>query len=232
MKITGRTVLTYLTVVLIFFLIGFLGNDVTTVIADRIPMPRKQTIIIDAGHGGEDGGAVSVSGIKESQINLEISLRLNELLHLLGYRTVMIRTADESVSQSGDTVAARKASDLRQRVNMVNGREEGILISIHQNTFLESKYSGAQVFYGRDEESRRLGEAMQEALIENLNPGSNRHAKKAEGIYLMQHIERPGILIECGFLSNYEEEALLRTTNYQQKLSCVIAAALGQFLTE
>ena len=73
---------------------------------------------------------------------------------------------------------------------------------------------------------------MQDALIGNLNPGSNRHAKKAEGIYLMQHIERPGILIECGFLSNYEEEALLRTTNYQQKLSCVIAATLGQFLTE
>ena len=104
-----------------------------------------------------------------------------------------------------------------------------ILLSIHQNTFPDSRYSGAQVFYPPTEGSRELAEALQKALISTLNPGSNRQVKKAEGVYLMAHISCPGVLIECGFLSNPEEESRLRSPEYQKALCCVIAATAAEY---
>lgn len=183
----------------------------------------RNVIVIDAGHGGVDGGATSCTGKLESAYNLEISLRLRDLFHLLGYPTRMIRTTDTSIYTKGDTIASQKMSDLKERVRIVNESENNILISIHQNNFTDSRYSGAQVFYPNTEGSRELAERMQSALVQALNPGSNRKVKKAEGIYLMEHIERPGILVECGFLSNPEEEAKLNSPEYQKKLCCVIA---------
>ena len=144
----------------------------------------------------------------------------------------MIRTRDESVYKEGNSIAAKKVSDLKERVRIVNETEDAILISIHQNTFSDSRYHGAQVFYGPKGESKTLAEEMQHAFCKTINPGSNRKIKKADGIYLMQHIDCTGILVECGFLSNPQEEALLRSKDYQQKLVCVIGGALSQFLTD
>ena len=186
-------------------------------------------MVIDAGHGGVDGGATSCTGKLESAYNLEIALRLRDLFHLLGYPTRMIRTTDTSIYTKGDTIAAQKMSDLKERVRIVNESENNILVSIHQNNFSDSKYSGAQVFYPDTEGSRELAEALQQKLVQTLNPGSNRKAKKAEGIYLMEHIENQGILVECGFLSNPEEEAKLADAEYQNKLCCVIAAVTAEF---
>jgi N-acetylmuramoyl-L-alanine amidase len=208
------------------------GNWATQTVSSMIPMPRVGTVVIDAGHGGVDGGATSCTGVPESRINLEIALRLEDLCHLLGYRTVMIRRTDVSVYTSGDTIAAKKVSDLRQRVRIVNETENSVLVSIHQNTFSDSQYSGAQVFYGKEEGSRELAECIQSSFVTLLNPGSNRAAKPAEGVYLMQNITRPGILVECGFLSNPEEEAKLRDKAYQQKLCAILAASVGEFLTK
>ena len=103
-------------------------------------------------------------------------------------------------------------------------------MSIHQNTFSDSQYSGAQVFYGAKGEGQQLAEQLQTSLIQSVNPGSNRRCKRADGVYLMEHIEKTGVLIECGFLSNVEEEAKLRSDVYQKKLSCVIAATVCNFL--
>lgn len=208
------------------------GNLATTAVSEMIPMARQGTIVIDAGHGGMDGGATSCTGVRESQINLEIAMRLEDLCHLLGYRTVMVRRSDVSVHTSGETIAARKVSDLRQRVRIVNETEDSILISIHQNTFSDGQYYGAQVFYGPEGESQALAESIQHTLTQTMNPGSNRAAKKAEGIYLMQQIHRTGILVECGFLSNPQEEAKLRSAEYQQKICCILAGTVGQFLTK
>ena len=144
----------------------------------------------------------------------------------------MIRTTDRSVYTQGDTIAAKKVSDLKQRVKTVNETEDALLISIHQNTFPESRYRGAQVFYGPAGESRQLADNLQTAFIETINPGSNRKSKKADGIYLMQHIDCTGILVECGFLSNPEEEAMLRTEDYQRRICCVIGATVAEFLTK
>lgn len=222
----------YLLIIGIFLAAVYLGSAATSVIAQKIPLERDHTIVIDAGHGGEDGGATSCTGKLESSFNLEIALRLDDLLHLLGYDTVMVRTTDRSVYTQGTTIAEKKVSDLKQRVALVNGTENALLISIHQNTFSDSRYSGAQVFYGPEGESQALAEALQTAFCRTVNPGSNRKCKKADGVYLMQNIDCTGILVECGFLSNPEEEAKLRTKEYQQKLCCVIAATASEFLTE
>lgn len=202
------------------------GSRTATVMAQKERLERGHIFVIDPGHGGLDGGATSCTGKLESGYNLEISLRLGDLFHLLGYRTRFIRTTDTSIYTSGDTIAAQKMSDLKERVRIANEQENHVLISIHQNNFPDSRYSGAQVFYPMTTGSRELAEALQATFVSTLNPGSNRKCKKASGIYLMEHIRCPGVLIECGFLSNPGEEAKLSDPTYQKKLCCVIAATV------
>ena len=220
----------YVVVLLVFLMIVQLGSRVVTVMIEKSPIENRNCIIIDAGHGGIDGGATSCSGVLESQINLQISLRLNDLLRFLGHDTIMIRTTDTSVYTEGNTIAAQKVSDLKNRVKTVNETENALLVSIHQNTFSDGRYSGAQVFYAKDDISKFFAEKMQSAFIEALNPGSNRKCKSSDGIYLLQNIEAPGILIECGFLTNAEEDAKLNDAAYQKKVSCVIASTVSEFL--
>jgi N-acetylmuramoyl-L-alanine amidase len=209
--------------------IAHFGSGAVTVMVENAPLEDRTCIIVDAGHGGIDGGATSCSGVLESQINLDIALRLNDLLCFLGYDTKMVRTTDTSIYTEGNTIAAQKVSDLKQRVKLVNETENAILISIHQNTFSDNRYSGAQVFYADDEISRKLAQELQTDFIATLNPGSKRKCKPSDGIYLMQNIQRPGVLIECGFLSNPEEEAKLRNDGYQKELACVVASCISRF---
>lgn len=204
-----------------------------TVIAANgtITKNKQKTIIIDAGHGGVDSGAVSCTGLSESIINLQISLRLNSMFHLLGYKTKMIRTEDISVYTEGDTIAKKKISDLKERVRIVNTTTNAILISIHQNYFKESQYHGAQVFYCNNENSAALAELLQ-SNFRKFDSNNHRKHKKASGIYLLDHIECTGILIECGFISNPKEEVLLRNSDYQKNLCAVIAATTVLFLDQ
>ena len=228
MKKAVEMAFVYVAVVGFFLTAAWAGSRTVTVMAQREPVDRENTIVIDAGHGGEDGGAVSCTGVMEKQINLEIALELNDLLHLLGHRTRMIRSDDRSVYTAGDTIARRKVSDLKERVRMVEQTEDAVLVSIHQNLFPDARYSGAQVFYSS--EGQTLAESLQASFRQTVNPGSNREIKKASNVYLMDHISCTGILVECGFLSNPEEEAQLRTKEYQQKICIVIAATLANFL--
>ena len=185
-------------------------------------------VVIDAGHGGVDGGAVSCTGVYESQINLQIAIRLNDLMQLLGYETKMIRSEDISVYTNGKTIAQKKISDLKERVRVINNTRNAVLISIHQNYFQDGRYSGAQVFYAKN--SQMFANTMQQQFRQTLNPGSNRKIKKADGIYLMENINCDAILIECGFLSNKTEEFHLRDPNYQKKICCVISTVTAQYL--
>ena len=190
-------------------------------------LTNRTYVIIDAGHGGIDGGAVSCTGVEESQINLKIALRLNDLMHLLGIHTLMIRTDDVSIHTSGGTIAAKKISDLKERVQIINETPNAILVSIHQNYFKDSRYSGAQVFYYTDP---TLAKQLQNAFIKTLNPESKRKVKKADGVYIMQNVTCPAALIECGFLSNFSEEQMPRDPNYQKKICCVIGAVIGCYI--
>lgn len=225
------SILSFYTLIISIFLTAvYWGSAATSVIAQQLPLERQNTVIIDPGHGGEDGGAISCTGKPESSYNLEIALRLNDLMHLMGIHTKMVRTTNRSIYTQGKTIASKKVSDLKNRVELVNSTDNGLLLSIHQNTFSESQYHGAQVFYGSNAEGRELATQLQEAFCNTVNAGSNRKCKRGEKVYLLEHIEKPGVLIECGFLSNPEEEAKLRDKTYQQKLICVIAATVCNYL--
>lgn len=220
----------YLLVLVVFVTVGVFTDRAVTTMVRTSSDSERVCFVIDPGHGGEDGGAISCTGALESHINLEISQRLNDLLHLMGYDTVMIRQTDRSVYTKGNTLSEKKISDLKERVKIVNETPNAVLISIHQNQFNDSRYSGAQVFYGKTAGSDVLAQSMQNALVKHLNPGSNRKAKVAESVYLMKHVEVPGVLIECGFLSNPQEEAILRDAAYQKKLCSVIASVCTSFV--
>lgn len=222
----------YLLVIGLFIFGTLLGNRTVTVISQNAPEMQRHNIVIDAGHGGEDGGAISCSGRPESDFNLQIALRLDDLFHFLGYDTVMIRKTDTAVYVTGDTIARKKASDLKERVRIVNSSPNGILVSIHQNYFTDGRYSGAQVFYARTDGSEQLAELLQSQFVSGLNPESTRAIKKGSGIYLMENITVPGVLVECGFLSNAREEQQLADPDYQKRICCIIAAGMGRYLSD
>ncbi len=190
------------------------------------------TVVVDPGHGGEDGGAVSPNGVRESTINLEISLRTRDLLCFLGLPVTMTRETDVSIySPEAKTVSEKKVSDLKNRVRIVDETRGAVLVSIHQNMFSESKYRGAQVFYADTAGSKALAERMQAVFCGDLDPRNHRQIKPSESVYLLKRIRCPAILVECGFLSNPEEERLLQTEGYQKQMASAICAAITQYLS-
>lgn len=195
------------------------------------PAGSGRTLVLDAGHGGEDGGAVSLTGVPESTLNLSIVLKLDQLLGLYGQVPVVLRTEDRSLhDESAETLREKKVSDLHNRVSAVEKTADAVLLSVHQNTFTNQKYHGAQVFFAPTDQSQDFAVAMQETLRTALDPDNARQAKAVpDTVYLMTHISCPGILVECGFLSNPEEEALLRSAAYQNKLAAAMAAAWLQY---
>ena len=221
-----KVICAYIGIIFFAFCLSVGIGEAVTAATENAPISRGTVYILDAGHGGEDGGAISCTGAKESDINLQITLRLNDVFHLLGRETRLIRETDVSVYTSGNTIAAKKVSDLKHRVSIVNETADAVLVSIHQNTFPESKYYGPQVFYNGKGSSETLAKKLQVSLNASLFPQSKRLSKPGEGIYLLEKIDAPGILVECGFLSNEREEALLRDREYQKKLCCVIATGI------
>lgn len=199
--------------------------------AAAVPAPQEAwTLILDAGHGGEDGGASTASGGKESDINLSIVLKTRALMVFLGVEPRLTRETDVSIHSDGaETIRQKKTSDLKNRVAMVENTPNALLISVHQNHFTDPRYSGAQVFFNRGDENQQWAENTQEVLRQLLTPGNGRKAKPMpEGIYLFDHIRCPAILVECGFLSNGEEAALLCTDTYQRKIAVALTGAYFQ----
>ena len=210
--------------------IAFYSSRVVTVYTRNAIESNRTCVVIDAGHGGEDGGAISVSGEFESNINLEIAIKTNDLMHLLGIKTNMIRTDDRSIYTKGTTLSEKKISDLKERVRIINQTNNPILISIHQNYFSNEKYSGMQVFFANTQGSADLAMDLQNKSKEFLNPNNNRKIKKTDSVYLMEKINCTAVLVECGFLSNYAEEAKLRNDTYQTKIAGLIAVTLCNYL--
>lgn len=185
------------------------------------------TVVIDPGHGGEDGGAVSPGGVQESHINLALSKRLRDLLCFAGIPTVMTREEDVTICDEGlGTIRARKTSDIRNRVAIVNGTENAVLLSIHQNSLPSSTVThGAQVFWNQQEGAKELAEAIQTSLNGAINVGNEKHTKQIPPtVYLMKHVTVPAVLVECGFLTNQEETRRLQDETHQRTLAISIAA--------
>ncbi len=215
----------------VFMSVSFAFHTKQTIAAS--PIKQSCTLILDAGHGGEDGGAVSLSGVPESAVNLAVTRRLDFLLGLFGVPGVMLRQEDISLhDDNAKTLREKKVSDLKNRVAAIESEKNACLISIHQNTFSDPRYHGAQVFFAPTDGSQALAEAMQETLRITLDPENQRVCKPIpDTIYLMNHIACPAILVECGFLSNPEEEHLLTSPNYQTKLAAALAGGLLSYQT-
>ena len=185
------------------------------------------TVVIDPGHGGEDGGAVSPGGVQESHINLAVSKQLRDLLCFAGIPTVMTREEDVTICDEGlGTIRARKASYIRNRVAIVNGTENAVHLSIHKNSQPSSTVThGAQVFWNQQEGAKELAEAIQTSLNGAINVGNEKHTKQIPPtVYLMKHVTVPAVLVECGFLTNQEETRRLQDETHQRTLAISIAA--------
>ena len=191
-----------------------------------------EIIVLDAGHGGSDGGAVSADGTPEDDINLAIVLRLRDIFALMGRQTVLTRTGENSLADPDSaTLRQEKVSDTKNRVALINSVSNGHLISIHQNTLPgHPSVHGAQVFYGKVTDSDAQAAAVQQALNSVVNVGNEKTAKPiGSDIYIMAHANCPAILVECGFLSNSTETRLLLSPEYQTKLAAAICCGYLQY---
>lgn len=195
---------------------------------------ENKTLLIDAGHGGFDAGA-SANGAEEKDLNLAVALELKECAEKAGGNVVMTRSDDTSTEEKNrsDGTSAKK-SDLKKRKAMAEECDADVMISIHMNKYTDPKYWGAQVFYAENsEESRFLGEAVQKKLAEVLGDGNRRAAKKSNGeIYILRNVNRPSVIVECGFLSNPEEAKKLADKDYQSKLAQAIFAGIEDFFNK
>ncbi|MBR2931054.1 MAG: N-acetylmuramoyl-L-alanine amidase [Clostridia bacterium] len=198
---------------------------------DEKPIP---TVIIDAGHGGEDPGAIGVSGAYEKDLNLEIAKLLAAMLKEEGFDVLMTREEDRMLYSPEENIKGmRKISDLKNRAKVANGQENAIFVSIHMNSFGEGKYSGLQVYYQKDsEDSPALASCIQSAVKAAAQPENNRVIKAGRGLYLLDKVNIPSVIIECGFLTNPEECEKLSQKEYQKQLSSAIVCGIIEYITK
>ncbi len=209
------------------------GNDGLFSRKTSASVKEKSVIVIDPGHGGEDGGAQSSDGTLEKDINLAISEYLEEYLRLADVKTVMTRQDDRLLYNSGEE-KRKKFYDVRNRAAVATENPDCTFISIHQNKFPVQKYSGLQVYYSpNDPGSKVLAAIIQENTKQKLQPENNREIKPSgSSIYVLYKTKSPAVLVECGFLSNPEETRLLKTSEYQKKVAFVIFTSLMQYCTQ
>ena len=193
---------------------------------------RPPLVILDAGHGGEDGGAVGVNGVHEKDINLAVANELASLLRAAGVEVILTRTEDKLLyGEDGDIRGERKKNDLKNRLAVAEANPDAIFVSIHMNTFSVAKYSGLQVYYADTEGSRELANSVQSSVRGDLQPENRRvpHAASSS-IYLLYHAVGTSVLVECGFLSNPEECALLSQKDYQSQLCFSIFCGMMEYI--
>lgn len=200
--------------------------------AAMLEQSEKKIVVIDAGHGGEDSGAVGVTGIYEKDLNLSIAKELGELFINEGYAVVYTRTQDKLLySEKENIKGIRKISDLKNRCKIAAEYKNSLFISIHMNSFSNPKYKGLQVYYSpKNDESRLLAESVQSRVREEIQKENNRKIKKGEGMYILENIENVGILVECGFLTNPEECEKLAQKEYQKSLSFSIFCGIIDYI--
>lgn len=201
------------------------------VIKATVEENNGRVILIDPGHGGFDGGAQSKAGTIEKGINLEISEKLKIKLEGEGYKVVMTRDSDDGLYTKGATIREKKREDLKKRCEMKKETNCDVFVSIHQNMFAQSKCYGAQVWYASNDKSSLLAKNVQDSLKEIVDNDNNRVAKPAGDAYMILRDKYDGasVLVECGFLSNPEEEAKLKTQEHQDKLVDALVLGINRY---
>lgn len=184
-------------------------------------------IIIDAGHGGFDGGAVAFDGTLEKDLNLEVALELQRVAKALGFATVMVRTTDKSTDSDGEQSGSKKVKDLKNRLQLMNKYSNSVFISIHMNKYSTSQPNGTQVFYSPFEGSKELAESIQNSVAQKVQPNNKRVIKPAtRDIYLLYNATTPAVIVECGFLSNPSDLENLCSKNYRNELAFAILCGI------
>ena len=195
---------------------------------------QKQVIIIDAGHGGFDGGCVAINGAYEKDINLDIVKKLGEILSFNGYEVVYTRKDDNAICDNGvEGIRNQKASDMKNRLEIIKKYPTAIFLSVHQNQFTESEYSGGQMFYTTNNSGNfRLATIMQKRFAE-LQPGNDRMPKLIDNrLYLFKDTNQESLLLECGFLSNPGDAENLSNEEYRKKVAFTIYHGLSDYISE
>ena len=189
-------------------------------------------LVIDAGHGGEDGGATSLSGILESELNLDISKRMAALSGLTGIKFIMTRDSDDiEYPDSANTISKKKKYDQKHRVEIINTTKNAILISVHQNCYPHKSPHGPQAFYSKKEGSDTLAKLVQDAMNASLYPENRRIAMPvASNVYLFKNVTCTAVLVECGFISNPDESKKLDTETYRLKVAASLMSAYMQYI--
>ena len=227
-----KHIIVMITVITACFVVMALVNEQNSVDVSNLEDESSDKIIVlDAGHGGEDGGAVSSSGVVESDINLQFTKKLKDILSLNGYKIVMTREDNSDLAdKSIETISGRKKSDMHRRLDIYNSHIQNVAISIHQNIFPADSCKGTQVFYSTQTQSGKvLADNITDTVKKYLQPDNERLSKPTSGsIFLLDNAKIPAVIVECGFLSNSEEIKLLCDKEYQKKFSyCVFLGLLN-----
>ena len=207
-----------------------LGSELFIEAADAIPY--EKIIILDAGHGGEDSGTVGKNGRLEKDLNMEIALEMGAIFEEKGYIVVYTRTDDRLLYKESENIKGlRKISDLKNRCKVAERYPESVFISIHMNSFGDERYSGLQVYYQAEkEESRLLADTIQQRVISEVQPENNRKVKAGKDMYLLENMQNTAVLVECGFLSNFDECEKLSEKEYQKRLSFSLVCAIIDYI--
>ena len=223
-KACFRTVL-FVSAIVIFISSFLVFRNTNSSVPTLGNISTKRKVIIDAGHGGFDGGAVANDGTNEKNINLNIALKLGKMLEYGGFDVIYTRTEDVGTeSDSSLTISKRKVSDLKNRLSVMNDNPDSVFVSIHLNKFSASSVNGSQVFYSPNfSEAKEVSLSIQNSIISLLQPDNSRSIKQGSAsTYLLHNAKVPAVIVECGFLSNANELKLLKTDEYQEKMAFAV----------
>lgn len=233
-QVSSREIFVSLAVVFIptFVMVFLINSFSSSKLVQSTTNGTYRTVIIDAGHGGEDGGAVGVGGVVEKDINLPIAMKTAESLKKSGYDVILTRDGDYAVySEEAKTLREKKVSDIHNRFAIIEDSGDCLFVSIHMNHYDSPYVCGAQTFYsGNNPESKKLAESVQSAVKTLVQPENERVVKKAtSSIYLLYYAEVPAIMVECGFISNENEAAKLKTSAYQDQIASAICEGINHY---
>ncbi|MEG0614359.1 MAG: N-acetylmuramoyl-L-alanine amidase [Oscillospiraceae bacterium] len=229
------TVCVALVAVLGYLIVYYSVKNIDVAMPTSLPVSEDFVIVLDAGHGGMDGGCSSADGVTEKGINLNIMSNLKDLCTVFGYNVEVTRDEDTSIHDKGvEGIGNQKRSDMDNRLAIFNKYDNAFCVSIHQNKFTDPQYSGAQMFYSdTNPENEKIARIMQNQFVKNIQPENTREIKLCgKELFLCYFCKNPTVMIECGFLSNPEEAVKLQSEDYQKQVAFTIFSGINEYLAQ
>lgn len=230
-----RTLCIILVLVMSYLVVYYAVNKIEIAIPTSLNVTDDFYIVLDAGHGGMDGGCSSADGVLEKDVNLSILLKVRDLCRLYGYNVDVTRDTDKSIHDKGVVgIRKQKMSDMDNRLAIFNKHSNALCVSIHQNKFTDPKYSGAQMFYAdTHDDNEHIANLMKNRFVQNLQPDNTREIKRCGSeLFLCHYCNNPTLMIECGFLSNIDEAKKLSSNEYQKQIAFTIFSGINDYIHE